>query len=263
MGTTKLTRKEILSDDPVREKIIRLFGLFQINRAKIGTAAIVIIALAIGLWALSGFFDSRARAAEAILGRGMAFFSAQVSPDAQDDPYAGGGAPLFKSDEGKYQAAEKEFSTAAGGFGAGEAGRTAKYYLGLTQLRLGKKEEAQKTLESVAFGSGSRTVGFLAKKALADYHADSGNVKAAEDLLRGIIKDAKCDLPKEDISMQLAGILSADGRKEEAIKVLNEASASSPVFGVFNQQLVAEIEKLQKEIPASNVPDADAGEQRQ
>ena len=256
MGTTKLTRKEILSDDPVRENIIRLLELFRINRAKIGVAIIVAVVLALGFWAWSRYLDSRAQTAGAMLGRGMAFFSAIVSPDAEDDPYAEGDTPVFKNDEDKYQAAEKEFSAAANSFGAGEAGKTARYYLGLTQLKLEKKEEAKKNLEAVAFGSGSRTVGFLAKKALADYYADSGNVKGAEDLLRGMIKDAKCDLPKEDIGMQLAGILVAEGKKDEAIRVLREVSEISPIFGVYNQQLLAEIEKLQKDIPAENMPDA-------
>jgi len=254
VGTTKLTRKEILSDDPVRENILRLVGFFQANRAKIGVAVIAVIVVAIGLWACSRYMDSRANAAGAMLGSGMAFFSATVSPDAVDDPYAKGEAPVFISDEAKYQAAEKEFSAAINSFGAGEAGKTARYYLGLTQLKLGKKEEAKKNLESVAFGSGKRTIGFLAKKALADYHADSGNVRNAEDLLRGMIKDAKCDLPKEDLGIQLAEILVADGKKDEAIRVLREASEASPVFGVFNQRLLTEIEKLQKELPATDIP---------
>ena len=251
VGTTKLTRKEILSDDPVRENIIRFVGLLRANRAKIGAAVIVVIVLALGFWAWSGYLGSRADAAGAMLGRGMAFFYANVSPDAEDGTYEKGEEPLFKSDEAKYQAAEKEFSAAADSFGAGEAGKTARYYLGLTQLRLEKKEEAKKNLESVAFGSGSRTVGFLAKKALAGYYADSGNAKSAEDLLRGMIKDARCDLPKEEIGMQLAGILVAEGKKDEAIEALREVSEASPVFGVFNQQLTAEIERLQKDVPAS------------
>ena len=251
MGTTKLTRKEIRSTDPVRENIIRLLELFHINRTMIGVAVIVVIVLALGLWAGSRYIDSRVHAAGAILGKGIEFFNAAVSPEASDDPYEKGGAPLFKSDEDKYQAAAREFAAAADSFAAGEAGKTARYFLGLAQLKLEKKEEAQKNLEAVAFGSGSRTVGFLAKKVLADHYADSGNARGAEDLLRSMIKDAKCDLPKEDLGMQLAGILAAGGKKDEAIRVLREVSESSPVFGVYNQQLLAEIEKLQKDVPAA------------
>ena len=254
MGTTKLTRKEILSDDPVREKIIRLFGLFQANRAKIGVAAVLIIVFAFGMWATSSYLDGRAHAAGVTLGKGMAFFMATVSPDAsEDDPYAEGDTPRFISEEARYLAAAGYFSDAANGFGAGEAGRTARYYLGLTQLKLGEEGEARKNLESVAFGSGNRTVGFLAKKALADFYADSGNTVGAEDLLRGMIRDSKCDIPKEDLGMQLAVILVAAGKRDEAIRVLREASEASPIFGVYNQQLLAEIERLQSAAPAADM----------
>jgi len=254
VGTTKLTRKEIRSVDPVRETIVRLVGFFQVNSGKIGIAVIVIIALALGFWAFSRYMDSRAAAAGAMLGRGMVFFSATVSPEAEDDPFAKGDTPFFKSDEDKYQAAAKEFSAAAGSFGAGEAGKSAKYYLGLTQLRLGNNEEALKNLESVAFGSGSRTVAFLAKQALANHHADSGNAEGAEDLLRGMIKDPKCNLPKEELGMQLARILAAGGKTDEAIKVLREASESSQIFGSYNQLLLTEIEKLQAAAPSDETP---------
>ena len=256
VGTTKLTRKEILSDDPVREAMVRLVGLFRINRGKIAAAIIVIIVIALGFWAWFRYLDSRANAAGAMLGRGMAFFAASVSPEAEDNPFAKGDTPLFKSDEDKYQAAAKEFSATIDSFGAGEAGKSARYYLGLTQLKLGKNEEALKNLEFVAFGSGSRTIGFLAKKALAVYHAESGNAKDAEELLRGMIKDAKCDLPKEDIAMQLSRILVAEGKKDEAVKVLREVSESSQIFGTYNQELLAEIEKLQKDAPAAAAPSA-------
>ena len=254
MGTTKLTRKEILSDDPVRENIIRLAGFLQANRAKIGVAVIIVVLLAFGFWALSGYRAGRADAAGAMLGRGMEFFSANISPEAEDDLYAQSETPLFKNEEEKYKAAEKEFSAAADSFSSGEAGKTARYYLGLTQLQLGKKEESQKNLESVAFGSGNRTVGFLAKKALAGLYADSGNIKGAEDLLRGMIKDTGCDLPKEEIGMQLAGILATVGKKDEAIGVLREVSDASTIFGVYNQQLLAEIERLQKDVPVTETP---------
>jgi predicted negative regulator of RcsB-dependent stress response len=246
VGTTKLTRKEILSDDFVHEGIIRLFELFRINRAKIAVAAIVIVVLFIGLWAGSHYLDGRALAASERLGTGIAFFQASVSADAADDPYAKGGAPVFKSDEAKYQAAATEFTAAADAFGAGETGKTARYFLGLTQFKLDKKDEAVKTLEKVAFGSGSHTVGFLAKKALASHYAESGNAKGAVDLLQGMLKDSKCDLPKEELSLQLSRVLVADGKKDEAVKVLREASEQAETLGAFGGQLLAEIEKLQK-----------------
>ncbi|MDR1728603.1 MAG: hypothetical protein LBT74_11890 [Acidobacteriota bacterium] len=250
MGTTKLTRKEILSDDPVHDGILRLFGILQGNRRLIAVSLAVAVVLAVGLWAGSRYLDARALAAAERLGKGMDFFMANVSADAGDgaDPYASGdGTPTFKSDEAKYQAAAKEFAAVADAFGAGETAKTARYFLGLTQLKLGKKDEAVKTLEKVAFGSGSRTVGYLAKKALAGHYAESGNAKGAAELLQGMVKDSKCDLPKEELSLQLSRVLVADGKKDEAVKVLREATEQpGDAFGTYNSQVLAEIEKLQK-----------------
>ena len=264
MGTTKLTRREIRSNDLVHESIVRLFELLQINRTKIMAAVIVIIVLIIGLWAGSWYLDSRALMAQEQLGRGMNFFLASVSIDADDDPYANGGTPIFKSDEAKYKAAAIEFTAAADTFGAGEIAKSARYFLGLTQLRLNEEAEAIKTLEKVAFGSGSRTIGFLAKNVLASHYAESGKKKEAAELLQGMIKDSKCDLPKEELSLQLSRILVSDGRKDEAVRVLREASEQSDAFGVFNQQLLSEIDKLQNDsvVPASPTEDTGTDEGR-
>jgi hypothetical protein len=61
-----------------------------------------------------------------------------------------------------------------------------------------------------------------------------------------MIRDPKCDLPKEDLSIQLSRVLDAQGKRDEAIKVLREADVISPAFGAFKQQLVAELDRLQK-----------------
>ena len=61
-----------------------------------------------------------------------------------------------------------------------------------------------------------------------------------------MVKDSQCDLPKEDLSIQLSRVLVAQGKKAEAVKVLREASDKSAAFGAFKQQLVSELDKLQK-----------------
>ena len=61
-----------------------------------------------------------------------------------------------------------------------------------------------------------------------------------------MVRDPKCDLPKEDLSIQLSRVLEAQGKQEEAVRVLREADVQSPAFGAFKQQLVSELERLQK-----------------
>ncbi len=254
MGTTKLTRKEILAEDPVHEAIIQLVEFFRTNGSKIGIAAAAIVVLALGIYGGIQYLDNREIRAQEQLGKGMDFFHAEVTPGATDNPYGNGPIPTFRSETAKYQAAAKEFSSIASQYGLGKASIVARYYLGLAQLQLGQKNEAIQNLESVANNSRDRTVGFLAKKVLATYYFDSGNYKGARDLLESMIKDPKCDLSKEELSIQLSRVLVAQGKRDEAIKILREAGSQGPAFGVFKQQLATELDRLQSTAKAGAGP---------
>jgi hypothetical protein len=61
-----------------------------------------------------------------------------------------------------------------------------------------------------------------------------------------MIKDPQCNLPKEDLAIQLSRALVALGKRDEAVKVLKESSSQGPAFSVLKQQLTAELDKLQK-----------------
>lgn len=246
MGTTKLTRKEILAEDPVREAMIQLVDFFRANGKKVLIAAAVIVLLAVGIYAGVQYLGYRQTQAQLQLWKGMSFFHAQVSSDASDDPYAKGPSPVFRSEAAKYQAASKEFSSVVSGFGYSKIAVVARYYLGLSQLRLGQKKEAAQSLETVANNSRERTIGFLAKKVLATEYAANGNYRGAKEILEGMIRDQQCDLPKEDLSIDLSKVLVAQGKRDEAIKVLRDASAQGPQFSLLKQRLMMELDKLEK-----------------
>jgi predicted negative regulator of RcsB-dependent stress response len=246
VGTTKLTRKEILAEDPVHEAMIRLIEFFQANGKQIGILAVAAVLVGIGIYGGLQYLDSRQMQAQEQLGKGIGFFGAQVAPDASDDPYAKGSAPLFRSDKAKYEAAAKEFSNALSRYGYSKVSVIAQYYLGLSQLQLGQKKEAIQNLEKVAGNSKNRTVGFLAKKVLAADYVGSGNYKGAREILEGMIRDPQCDLPKEDLNIDLSRVLVAQGKRDEAIKILREAGAQGPQFSLLKQRLMMELDKLQK-----------------
>jgi len=251
VSTTKLSRKEMVAEDPVHESIVRLFTFCRENRNKIGILMLAVIVVIIGIYGGYLYLGTRDMQAQEQLAKGMAFFNATVAPDATDDPYSKGRVPEFRSDNAKYQAAAKELSLVSSGFSSSSVSIVARYYLGLTQLQLGQKQEAIKNLESVANDSKNHTVGYLAKTALASAYFDSGNYKGAQVVLEGMVKDSQCDLPKEDLSIQLSRVLVAQGKQAEAIKVLREANDKSAAFGAFKQQLVSELDKLQKTSAAS------------
>jgi len=202
--------------------------------------------VAFGIYGGSLFLDKKEMKAQEILGRGMDYYHAEVDPDATDDPYAQGSAPVFSSDTLKYEAAATEFSSIEAEYGYSKVSVIARYYLGLTQIKLGKNEDAARNLEMASENSKGRTVGNLAKSVLARHYESTGNYEEAKKLLESMIADAKYDLPKEELSIRLSKILIAEGNNEEAVKVLQEANSQGSAFSSFKQKLVSELDKAQK-----------------
>jgi predicted negative regulator of RcsB-dependent stress response len=254
VGTTKLTRKEILAEDPIHEAILRLIEFVKENGNKIGIAAAVVVLLGAGIYGGLYYLENREMQTQAQLGKGMDFFHAEVVQDAKDDPYGKGPTPTFRSETAKYQAAAKEFEAIASRQSYSKLAVVARYYLGLCQFRLGRNKEAIQNLESVANNSRERTIGFLAKKNLATNYFNAGNYQGAQGILDGMIKDPKCDLPKEDLSLQLSRALVAQGKRDQAIKILSEANSQGAEFGIFKQKLAAELDKLQRASKTGSAP---------
>jgi predicted negative regulator of RcsB-dependent stress response len=245
VGTTKLTRKEIIAEDPVHEALVWIVEFFRVNSKMIGIALGAAVVLGLGIYAGLRYLDNRELLAQEDLAKGLAFFHGQVSSEAKDDPYSAGPVPTFSSDTAKYQAAAKEFSAVISRQGYAKISIIARYYLGLSQLELGQAKEAVQNLETVAGNSRNRTVGFLAKKVLATYYYNSGNYREAGGILDAMIKDPQCNLPKDDLSLRLARVLVAQGKREEAIRVLTEANTQNLASGTFKQQITEELAKLQ------------------
>jgi predicted negative regulator of RcsB-dependent stress response len=246
VGTTKLTRKEILAEDPVHAAIIQLIEFFKTSGKKIGILAVAVVLLAVGIYGGLQYLDARQARAQQQLWKGMSYFHAEIAADASDDPYAKGPVPTFRSDAAKYQAAVKEFSSIVSGFGYSKIAVVARYYLALSQLQLGQKKEAIQNLETTASNSRERTIGFLAKRVLATEYLNSGNYRGAREILEGMIRDPQYDLPKEDLNIDLSKALVAQGKRDEAIKVLRDAGAQGQQFSLLKQRLMMELDKLQK-----------------
>jgi tetratricopeptide (TPR) repeat protein len=246
VSTNKLTRKEILAEDPVHEAMVHMVEFFKTRGRMIGYIAIAVLALSLAVYGGIQYLDHRETQAQERLAQGIEFFHAQVSPDAANDSFGKGPIPVFKSETAKYQAAAKEFLSLASGYGSSKVSIIARYYLGLAQLELGQNKEAIQNLESVANNSRDRLVGNLSKKVLARSEASLGNLKRSKEILEGMIKDPQCVLPKQDLSIDLSHVLVSLGKRDEAIKVLRDAGSQGPAFGMFQQQVAAELEKITK-----------------
>jgi len=224
---------------------MRSVEALRVHGRKIGLAAAALVLVGVGVYAGGQYMEMREVQAQKELGKGMDFFHGEVASDAGEDPYAEGPTPVFRNDTAKYQAAEKEFSSVVDRYGYSKVAVVAKYYLGLTQLRLGQAKEAVQNLESVSSNSRNRTVGDLAKKVLAEHELNSGNYRRAQEILQGMLKNPKCERPKDDLLLRLSRVLAAQGKSDEAIKVLRSAS-SKDQHSALMPQLASELKKLEK-----------------
>lgn len=245
MGTTKLTRKEILAEDPVHEAIIRLLESFRVKRKLIAIAAVAGILLVGGIYLGYQYLGGKEELAQQELAKGIEYYHGQIDQSALDDPYGKGPIPLFRTSETKYKAALKEFSSVISGYSYSRLAVVARYYLALCQLKLGQDKDAIQNLESVGNNSRNRPIGFLAKRSLANHCLERGDFKGAQGILENLIQDAQCDLPKEDMKADLAHALNAQGKRDEAVKLLKEAKDQAGP-GTLTSRLVDELNKIQQ-----------------
>lgn len=244
MGTTKLTRREI-AEDPIHDALISTIETLRTNAKIIAlTCGGVALALVLVFFGLLPYLDSRDSRAQQELAKGIDFYHGQVDAAAKEDPYALSPNATFPTEEAKYRAASAVFASAASRYGSSKIGVIARYYLGLCQIQLGKKSEAIASLEAAAGNTADRTIGYLAKKVLATYYVATGDGKKGQEILQGMLKDPQCDLPKEGLQVDLSRAYMAQGKRAEAVKVLQEAQEAGG--GSMLQSLVfQELNRIQ------------------
>jgi predicted negative regulator of RcsB-dependent stress response len=244
VGTTKLTRKEI-SADPIHDALISTVDFLRTHAKIIGLAGAGVLLALLGFYFGLRYLDARDDSAQQELAKGMDYYHGTVDAvNAKDDPYGSGPAPVFRSEEAKFRAASAIFSSLVSRYGTSKTGVMARYYLGLCQKQLGQKSEAIAALEAVGNNTSDRTVGYLAKKVLASYYLETGDAQKGLDIVQGMLKDPLCDLPREDLLIDVSRTYMAMGKREEALKTLEEAQASG-AGGMLQSLVFQELSRLQ------------------
>ncbi len=243
MSTTKLTRKEIAAD-PIHDALVSTVETMRARAMLITLIIVGAIVLGIVIYLGMGYLQTRDNRAQQELGKGMDYYHGLVDPAAKDDPYASGPIPVFKSEEAKYRAAAALFSPVVSRYGSSKPGVIGRFYLGLCQKQLGQTSEAVASLEAVANNTVERTVAYLAKKVLANHWIEVGQGKKAQEILEGMLKDPQCELPKEDIQLDLSRAYMAQGMRAEAIKILQEAQEGGG-GGMLQSIIFQELSRIQ------------------
>ncbi len=250
MSTTKLTRKEIAAD-PIHDALISSIEYLHTHAKIISLTAVGVVFVAVAVYLGLGYLETRDNGAQQDLAKGMDYYHAQIDPAAKADPYASGPNPVFPNEEARYRAASTIFASVVSRAGSSKIGVTARYYLGLCQKQLGQKNEAIATLAGIQDNTADRTVAYLAKKVLATYYVETGNPKKGQEILQAMLKDPQCDLPKQDLQVDLSRAYMAQGNRAEAVKVLQQAQETGS-GGMLQSLVFQELSRIQGS--SGNVP---------
>lgn len=176
---------------------------------KWGTAGLVVIALAVGIYWYTNHQHSVRQEA---LRNAMQSYEAGIGNSGSEF------VKSFPTQAEKDKAVVKDLGEVASKYSGKEEGKIAQYFLGLYYADKGNLAEAEKQLKPVA-ESGKDAYASQAKLSLAQIYDSLGRQADAEKLLRSVIEDPTVLVSKEQATITLAKLL-AKKNPAEARKLL-------------------------------------------
>jgi hypothetical protein len=170
------------------------------NRAGVirWTIATVVV---VGLLVAGVFvWHQRSQAAGQLLSQGMDIYATPLAMPGEPTPP---GQKSYATAADRAAAAYPLFEKTANEYNWQNAGKTARYFAGITEVDLGKTAQAESELKQ-ASDSASSNVAALAKLALANLYAQDGNTSQAATLFQALIAHPTITVPKSAAQLQLA-----------------------------------------------------------
>jgi hypothetical protein len=161
-----------------------------------GIALVVILAAAIGG---AVYYQHRSNEAAVALGAALEIYN---SPLRQPGEPADG---TFTSSAERAKVANSQFVDVANRYGSLEPGKIARYFVGLSDIDLGKTADAESNLKQVS-SSYHSDLASLAKVALANLYVQTGKTTDAIALYKELIAKPTNTVPASAAQLQLAEI---------------------------------------------------------
>ena len=208
----RITRKDLKTDKFAQEvtHTVEYVGAHRKAATRYTIAALVVIALAIGLWVWRG---RTAETRQRDLAEAMRVQEAAVAPPS--------GNPLiltFSTQAEKEAAAVKAFNGFLEKHSGSKEASIARFYLGVVAADAGRVADAEKAFQEVA-SKGSSGIASLAKLALSQIYASQNKIADAEKQLRALIANPTPLVSKEQATISL-GRLLMQSNPAEARKLL-------------------------------------------
>jgi tetratricopeptide (TPR) repeat protein len=206
---------------------------FQDHRSKVIPAALGVVALIALIVVGLVVYSQRSAAANSAFGEAMDTYSA---PLAQPGQPAAPGEKTFPSAAARATLANQQFAQVADKYGSLEAGKTARYFAGLTAIDLGKTGQAETELKQVADGHDA-ALASLDKVALANLYQQLNRNSEAVVLYNQLIANPTTTVPADAARLQLAALYEISN-PAEANKIYAQLKGAKSAAGqIANQKL--------------------------
>jgi tetratricopeptide (TPR) repeat protein len=194
--------RHALKQDRLVEATRTSVDWFQENRSRVITVSIAaLICVAIVVVGLV-LYGKRSAAAELAFGEAMDTYN---TPLAQPGQPPTPGQKTFATTAERAKLANQQFVQVANQYGLFEAGKTARYFAGLTAIDLGQTGPAEADLKKVADGRDA-ALASLAKLALANLYQQTNRSGQAVELLQQLIAKPTSTVPADAAKLQLAAL---------------------------------------------------------
>jgi predicted negative regulator of RcsB-dependent stress response len=223
--------RHALKQDRLVEATRTSVDWFQENRSRVVTASIAAIICLVLIVAGLVLYGKRSAAAELAFGEAMDTYN---TPLAQPGQPAAPGERTFATAAERAKLANQQFLQIAGQYGLFEAGKTARYFAGLTAIDMGQTGTAETSLKQVADGHDA-ALASLAKLALANLYQQTNRSGQAAELLQQLIAKPTSTVPADAARLQLAALYEKTN-PAEANRIYAQLKSSKTAAGEIAAQ---------------------------
>jgi hypothetical protein len=223
--------RHALKQDRLVEATKTSVDWFQENRSRVitaGIAAVICLAIVVAGFVLYG---KRSAAADLAFGEAMDTYNAPLAQPGQPPTP---GQKTFATGAERAKLANQQFAQIADQYGLFEAGKTARYFAGITAIDLGQTGPAETSLKKVADGHDA-ALASLAKLALANLYQQTNRSSQAVDLLQQLIAKPTNTVPADAAKLQLAALYEKTN-PAEANKLYAQLKSSKSAAGQIAAQ---------------------------
>lgn len=223
--------RHALKQDRLVEATRTSVGWFQDHRSKVIQASVAAVLLIVIVVAALIVYSKRSAAADLAFGEAMDTYNAPLAQAGQPPTP---GEKTFPSATARAALANRQFAQVADQYGFLAAGKTSRYFAGLTAIDMGQTGPAEAYLQKVA-GGHDAALGSLAKLALANLYQQLNRNSEAVVLYNQLIAKPTNTVPAEAAKLQLASLYEKTN-PAEANKIYVQLKSSKTAAGQIATQ---------------------------